>query len=488
MARKRKKPKRGGLSPAIRWTAAAFFLVLVCLLGMLAWSRTPPGRAALLRFGANKFFGQVQTEIGRAASLVVPGLRTGPAGIISAGQAEAAIDFDWPCSWVQPAAAIRCRLIPIPDEWSFWELQERIAGAIDPVGGRVLWGERIQRSRRHEHRDAPNEQADLLRIDLGVEGVPTHTLVFYRPASGSTYLHWGSSAAATAWSHLVGAPAQPTVALVIDDWGYYQNEVTQQMLSLPCPLTLSILPDLPFSRRFALEATDLALPPTLDDSAGEGAENDRTRRRRLTAGCPVEFRLGKSVPRLPTRRREVMLHLPMEPEGYPEVDPGSGAILVGMDRDEIEARIDEALTALPRVSGVNNHMGSRATADRSTMDRIMAVLADRGLFFLDSMTTAHTVAKAAAAHRGIRFVENRIFLDQPETDPDQVRALLRQLVRSAQATGFAIGIGHPNEALVQVLRQEIPRLQAEAVRFVTVSELIALQQVARAGTRSVPDS
>jgi polysaccharide deacetylase 2 family uncharacterized protein YibQ len=194
----------------------------------------------------------------------------------------------------------------------------------------------------------------------------------------------------------------------------------------------------------------------------------------------VEFSLGRRDTGLAARRREVILHLPMEPEGYPEVNPGPGAILVGMSEAEVAATVRLALDALPHVTGVSNHMGSRATADRPTMARLMKVLAHEGLFFLDSLTTPRSVAGEEARRAGVPTLANRIFLDQVQPDRDTIRAALARLLRVAQRTGFAVGIGHPYAETVAVLRAELPRLQREGVRFVTLSELLALQAAERA--------
>ncbi len=165
----------------------------------------------------------------------------------------------------------------------------------------------------------------------------------------------------------------------------------------------------------------------------------------------------------------------MESVRYPEVDPGPDAVLVGMDRDEIAAVVDKSLAALPNVRGVNNHQGSRATADQATMDDLMAVLAERDLFFFDSLTTSSSVAYQTAVAAGVPAVRNRIFLDDDHENPEAIRQRLRTLVRSARATGAAIAIGHPHPATLAVLQQELPRLAADGVRFVTLSELLALR-------------
>ena len=155
-------------------------------------------------------------------------------------------------------------------------------------------------------------------------------------------------------------------------------------------------------------------------------------------------------------------------------DPGEPLLRIGMGRDTIEGLVDGALRGLPNVTGVNNHMGSGATADRETMDRLMKVLRERGLHFVDSVTSSRSVAADAARDAGIPTLENRIFLDQPIT-VEAVRRNLAQLVRSARAVGHAVGIGHPHPQTLAALREELPRYRDEGVRFVTVSELMALR-------------
>ena len=368
--------------------------------------------------------------------------------------------------------------MPVPGGQTYWELQHHVAEAVAAAGGRVLWGERTARAADGVGDGMTDPAGDILRLDLGVTARPTHTLLLYHTDGGTPAVRWGAGAASTLWAQLATGATVATVALVIDDWGYFQNEVTQGLLALPIPLTLSILPGEPYSRRFALEATELALPTA--DFTGDG-HRDRgsgPRAMRLALGCPVEWHLVGREARLLPRRREVFLHLPMEPRGYPEVNPGPDPVTVGMNESQIAALVDRALTALPTVRGVNNHMGSRATTDRATMRSLMAVLAERGLYFVDSMTVAESVGYREAVRAGLAAERNRIFLDANHGDAAEVRSNLGQLIGAARSGGFAVGIGHPHAETLQVLRAEIPRLIAAGVRFVTVSELIALRRAA----------
>jgi len=420
-------------------------LSTVCILvlaaagvALLALSHHDRGRVALLDLGAQRVFREVQADVERALVPVLPDL---------------AVDGD----------GVRCGLIPVADDPTWWELQARIAQAVATAGAVVLRGERVVRPAGDAV--AGTGDTDLLRLDIGLPGQPTHALLLYRASRGRPTASWDDGAAAGAWSRLAAGKGQPTIALIIDDWGHSREDDAQGLLDLAAPLTLSVLPGLPYSARFAREATPLVLPSARQTPAAGG--------RHVPA-----LRLGLAGAEVPARRREVILHLPMEPLGYPDPDPGPFALMTGMDQAAVAGLLDRALADLPGVRGLNNHMGSAATADTPTMALLMAELSRRGLFFVDSQTSDRSVAHAEAALAGVPVLRNRIFLDHDEPDPTVVRRRLATLVDAARARGFAVGIGHPHAVTAHVLGVEIPRLQAEGVRFVTVSELLALQAAA----------
>lgn len=442
-------------------------LTVIALAG-LTWSRSDRGQAALLHLGADALFGTVQARLDSVLVTTSADHVAGPVGPDSPADAH-----DWPLPDGAPGDAVRCRVLPVASQAAWWQIQADLARAVGEVGGRVLWGERLPRPGDRRTSVRPDERRDLLRLDLGVPGHATHTLVLYRVGESRPEVRWGGDPAATAWRQLQARAEAPRLAIVIDDWGYRRDATTDALLDLAVPLTLAVLPNLAYSRGFALKGTDLALPSA---PAGDPAHAEAdVARRRLAAGTPVTLGLGRDRGRLASRRREVMLHLPMESVRYPEIDPGQAAIMVGMARAEMAEILDAALAALPNVRGINNHQGSAATADRATMDDLMALLRERDLFFLDSLTSSGSVAHQAALDAGVPTLRNRIFLDDDHENQATIRERLRTAVRSARAGGAAVAIGHPHPATLAVLAAELPRLAAEGVCLVTISELLALE-------------
>lgn len=539
-ARRRPAARRRRRAPAALWGALGL-LAVAAGVALLLWVRTPGGSGAWLAKGADKLYGEVQARIDEAAASVLPGLDRDPWPADGAAAA-------WPLPVSGGTAAVRCRLVAAPAGLSLAETESRLTTAVERAGGRVLWRERLPRdpAAAPAATGQPRDRHDLLRLDLGAPGRPTHTLVLYAPAAGRPAVRWllprdgaagaaGAAPAATAGSagtagvgpsaepvatpglDGTAAPAGPAeagegplLAIVIDDWGAIQNAATRQLLALEAPLTMAVLPGQRHSARYAAEATPPAIAsllaaarrpagggaPAAPDAPAAGGARAATARRqaelsrqRLARGCPVELTVvGEGRPAqgapdagaavVPARRRETILHLPMEAEGVDPAGLGPYGILAGQPADEIERRLAAALATTPGVTGVSNHMGSRATADTLTMDRLLAALRARDLFFLDSLTTPRSTAAAAAARQGVPLLRNRLFLDEGRPGADVVRSRLRELADVARRSGAAIGIGHPHPETAAVLAEELPRLQREGVRLVTLSELQALRGIA----------
>ncbi|PYV03042.1 MAG: hypothetical protein DMG26_10160 [Acidobacteria bacterium] len=222
-------------------------------------------------------------------------------------------------------------------------------------------------------------------------------------------------------------------AIVIDDLG--QNlEAARQLLELPYPLTFSVLPRLPHSRE------------TAEEAHGAG--------------------------------REVMLHLPMEPETGSRAVAGDGAIKVGMPNDQVIRIVDADVAAVPYARGANNHMGSRATADRALMTAVMKALAERRMYFVDSRTSVNTVAFDVARSAGVPTFYRSVFLDDTKT-PGYTLGQLRQLCRAVRQQGAALAIGHPYPTTLAALRQFLPELEREDIQLVPASQLVRSLEVAR---------
>jgi polysaccharide deacetylase 2 family uncharacterized protein YibQ len=222
-------------------------------------------------------------------------------------------------------------------------------------------------------------------------------------------------------------------AIIIDDLGG-NLEAARQLLALPYSLTFSVLPHLPDSVETAEEA------------------------------C----RAG----------HEVMLHLPMEPEAGSQASPGEGEIRIGMTSFEVEQILQSDLASVPHAVGVNNHMGSRATADPRLMTAVMRSLAGRHLYFVDSRTTAASVALEAARQQGLPAFYRSVFLDDIESVPYTL-GQLRQFRRVLEEQGTALAIGHPYLTTIAALAKFLPQLESDDVQLAPASRLVRLPEVAR---------
>lgn len=172
------------------------------------------------------------------------------------------------------------------------------------------------------------------------------------------------------------------------------------------------------------------------------------------------------------RGKEVLLHLPLQPREYPSVNPGTGCLLLSMNREEIQAGLAAALDSLPHCVGVSSHMGSLFTERDKPMGWLLSVVSERDLFFVDSLTTPHSVGYRVAEELGIPFAQRTHFLDLEKTEASIVRQLCR-LVDTAVREGGAIGIAHPSEETLLALPKVVAALGEKGVRFVPVSQMVS---------------
>lgn len=211
----------------------------------------------------------------------------------------------------------------------------------------------------------------------------------------------------------------------------------------------------------------------VDDLGDRVADVERL----VALGVPLSFAVLPYAPEteqtvavLQDRGEEILCHLPMQPTGDSH-DPGPGAITAGMEHREIERATRRALGRVPGAVGVNNHMGSEMTSRGEVMAAVFDVIAERGLFYLDSRTTGETVAYRLARRRGIPTAERHVFLDA-SADAKSIRTEFRRLLDIARRRGAAVAIAHPTAATLSVLEEEVPEALAAGFNFVPVSFLL----------------
>jgi polysaccharide deacetylase 2 family uncharacterized protein YibQ len=167
--------------------------------------------------------------------------------------------------------------------------------------------------------------------------------------------------------------------------------------------------------------------------------------------------------------RDLIVHFPMEPMGYPAYDPGDDAIFTTMSDDAIRQRVSANLALIPEAIGVNNHMGSKFTSHAPGMRAALTEFNRRGLFFLDSLTTARSVGRSTARQTGIPFYERDIFIDNVK-DVAAITLQLRKAENVALKNGRAIAIGHPYPETLAALRAWAVQKNS-AVRLLPLSRL-----------------
>ncbi len=217
---------------------------------------------------------------------------------------------------------------------------------------------------------------------------------------------------------------KPIIAIVIDDMGLDRKR-SARMVGLHGPLTLSWLP----------YARDLSAQSKAARANGH----------------------------------ELMLHMPMEPSV--KADPGPNALLVSLDKGEIVKRFRAALDSFDGYVGVNNHMGSRFTADRAALAPVLAELHRRGLLWLDSRTTPNSAGIGLARELKMPWVGRDIFLDNEETVA-AVKAQLAKTEQVAKRQGYAVAIGHPHDATIDALASWLPDVQKRGFVLVPVSAVV----------------
>ncbi len=275
------------------------------------------------------------------------------------------------------------------------------------------------------HSCREGKDGSIITMEIGTKRAVTHRCVVRK---GSERQHYAQAA----------VKRSPVVAVCVDDFGFFNNSLVRELLELDFPLTISVIPGLKHSERIARAAAE--------------------------AG------------------KDVLCHLPMEADKE-SWDAGEIPLIrVSMKPGEIERAIAEALETVPGAIGMNNHMGSRATADRDVMETVLRLCRARGLFFLDSMTTGRSVVRETARRLGASEAGNDLFLDHGE---GTTRENMQKLLSIAARRGTAIGIIHVRKETPADLRWMADEARKEGIDFVTIRQIIARQAmtVAKGGTR-----
>ena len=219
-----------------------------------------------------------------------------------------------------------------------------------------------------------------------------------------------------------------TITLVVDDFGPIGGDLLEGFLALDKEICFAILPD---------EAYSVL---TMEKAKAQG--------------------------------RTTIIHIPMEPIGYPEVNPGENAILVQYDARQIDKILSRFIDQLPYCEGVNNHMGSLATTDEEVMSAVMTTLKKHNKFFLDSRTTNISVAHSIAQKHHIKSYRNDLFLDSPNISQSTMDAKLNQIIELSNNNKNVIAISHcHNLEKLQYLKRIINRLKAAGFTLVPITEI-----------------
>jgi len=224
---------------------------------------------------------------------------------------------------------------------------------------------------------------------------------------------------------LVQQSGRPKIAILIDDVGLSESR-THRLLRLQGPLTLAFLP---YAEKL----------PSLTQEAR---------------------RIGF----------ELMVHMPMEAMDSAE-DPGPGSLRLSQSESENMARFERNMAKFEGYVGINNHMGSRFTSDAKAMKPILQSLKERGLLFVDSVTSPNSVAGEIADQIGLPNAKRQIFLDNDQS-LEAVRNSIAQLENVARRQGMAIAIGHPHPTTLAVLEQWLPMAAQRGFDLVPVSYVV----------------
>lgn len=218
------------------------------------------------------------------------------------------------------------------------------------------------------------------------------------------------------------------LAIVIGGMGRRLDDVAQRLIESPLDISFAVLPGFPDSKETARVA------------CSEG--------------------------------KEVLLHLPVEPRGYPRVDPGEGAVLLDQSAREIRTLVRNHIEDLGCVSGVVNYMGSAGTRDRDLMRAVLGEIAKRGLFFMDSSASAHSVGPETAAALHVPCLQNDLFVEGGREGPGLLEKRMDRAEQIALHRGMALVLASPTVELLETITARAGSYESKGIVLVKVSDLI----------------
>lgn len=376
MARKKKKTRKE-IRTRLSFLAAALFILIIIVFQGVRFLDSPGGRVFLLDIGFDGKYGSVRKDINSRIVRV----------LMENGVKKSSLE-------IIPSEKGRGYIIkaPLAGNRSLIKINSSIHEAVEGMGARV---------RKCVEKDSGRS----LDMEIGTGRLATHRCLIRKSEEAE--------------------PANCRIALVVDDFGYFFNDMVRDFIELDAGITISVIPGLEHSIRICREA--------------------------LKAD------------------RAYICHLPMEPEGG-----GCGeeyCVRVSMDDSQIRRITEEALGTTPGVTGMNNHMGSRATSDRRVMAAVLGICKERELFFFDSLTSSNSVVSEMAERIGLPVLANDIFLDNRGAD---IRGNMLKLMEKAERKGYAAGIMHVKRESLKQLKWMISETRKRGIEFVTLKDLISM--------------
>jgi len=368
--------KKSKQTPRLKVFAAILVVLIIAAFGMVRYIQTEAGRVFLLDIGFDSRFDTVQKEleIRITRALVHAGIP----------RDQIKVETEEKTGELHPTVVLRVATLP---DASLLQVNNEVDKAVTAVSARI-----------RSCREARGGRS--ITMEIGTRRVTTHRCIIRK---GRVSKRVPEEAA-----------GEPVVALLVDDFGYFNNRLVKDFLAVEVPLTISVIPGLRYSE----------------------------------AICEEAAKAGK----------EVLCHLPMEPErgGWDSGD--IPLVRVSMGDGKIEEIIENALDTTPGVIGMNNHMGSRATADRRVMEAVLDVCRRRD-----------SVVREVSRKKRVRSLSNDLFIDNTD---EETRENMRKILSLASRRGRALGIVHVKRKTLKNLHWMIDEANREGIHFITVSEMI----------------